>query len=474
MEIVETPATTDFKLLFQKQQKTALIFRNEPLSNRKARLSRLALWIHQNRSLIQGALATDLRKPPVEADAIEIFHVLNEIKQALAKITDWAQPLKVDAPITMLGTRSVIQFEPKGVCLIISPWNYPFSLAVGPLVSAIAAGNTVVIKPSEDTPNVSALLKRMVQAIYQPDEVAVVEGGVDVSQELLKLPFDHIFFTGSPGVGKLVMKAAAENLTSVTLELGGKSPCVIAADANLKDAAERIVVGKFVNNGQTCIAPDYLLVDERIVADLIPLLIAKLKAFFGQGGFEQSSDYSRIVNLKNHRRLATLVEDAVEAGAKVIFSGPHDEEQKFFHPVILSDVSLNSRIMKEEIFGPVLPIITYTGVQDAINLINSRPKPLALYIFTRNRKTEQTVLRNTTAGGVCVNDVGIHFLNDALPFGGVNNSGFGKSHGHYGFLAFSNDKPVMKQKSGLTSVRIFYPPYTPTSRKIMDWFLKLF
>jgi aldehyde dehydrogenase (NAD+) len=474
MEIVETPATTDFKLLFQKQQKTALIFRNEPLSNRKERLSRLALWIHQNRSLIQSALATDLRKPPVEADAIEIFHVLNEIKQALAKITDWAQPLKVDAPITMLGTRSVIQFEPKGVCLIISPWNYPFSLAVGPLVSAIAAGNTVVIKPSEDTPNVSALLKRMVQAIYQPDEVAVVEGGVDVSQELLKLPFDHIFFTGSPGVGKLVMKAAAENLTSVTLELGGKSPCVIAADANLKDAAERIVVGKFVNNGQTCIAPDYLLVDERIVADLIPLLIAKLKAFFGQGGFEQSSDYSRIVNLKNHRRLATLVEDAVEAGAKVIFSGPHDEEQKFFHPVILSDVSLNSRIMKEEIFGPVLPIITYTGVQDAINLINSRPKPLALYIFTRNRKTEQTVLRNTTAGGVCVNDVGIHFLNDALPFGGVNNSGFGKSHGHYGFLAFSNDKPVMKQKSGLTSVRIFYPPYTPTSRKIMDWFLKLF
>jgi aldehyde dehydrogenase (NAD+) len=474
MEIVETPATTDFKLLFQKQQKTALIFRNEPLSNRKERLSRLALWIHQNRSLIQSALATDLRKPPVEADAIEIFHVLNEIKQALAKITDWAQPLKVDAPITMLGTRSVIQFEPKGVCLIISPWNYPFSLAVGPLVSAIAAGNTVVIKPSEDTPNVSALLKRMVQAIYQPDEVAVVEGGVDVSQELLKLPFDHIFFTGSPGVGKLVMKAAAENLTSVTLELGGKSPCVIAADANLKDAAERIVVGKFVNNGQTCIAPDYLLVDEKIVADLIPLLIGKLKAFFGQGGFEQSSDYSRIVNLKNHRRLATLVEDAVEAGAKVIFSGPHDEEQKFFHPVILSDVSLNSRIMKEEIFGPVLPIITYTGVQDAINLINSRPKPLALYIFTRNRKTEQTVLRNTTAGGVCVNDVGIHFLNDALPFGGVNNSGFGKSHGHYGFLAFSNDKPVMKQKSGLTSVRIFYPPYTPTSRKIMDWFLKLF
>jgi aldehyde dehydrogenase (NAD+) len=474
MEIVETLATTDIKLLFQKQQKTALVFRKEVVSNRKKRLSRLALWIHQNRPLIQGALATDLRKPRVEADAIEIFHVLNEIKQALAKVTDWAQPKKIDAPITMLGTRSVIQYEPKGVCLIISPWNYPFSLAVGPLVSAIAAGNTVIIKPSEYTPNVSALLKRMVEEIYQPDEVSVVEGGVDVSQELLKLPFDHIFFTGSPGVGKVVMKAAAENLTSVTLELGGKSPCVIAADANLKDAAERIVVGKFVNNGQTCIAPDYLLVDEKIIAELIPMLIGKLKAFFGQGGFEQSKDYSRIVNKKNHQRLAGLVEDAVEAGAKIIFSGSHDVEQKFFHPVILSDVPLSARIMKEEIFGPVLPIITYSDVQDAINLINSRPKPLALYIFTRNSKTEQAVLRNTTAGGVCVNDVGIHFLNHDLPFGGVNNSGFGKSHGHYGFLAFSNDKPVMKQKSGLTSVRIFYPPYTPAVGKMMDWFLKLF
>lgn len=474
MEILQTPATTDFKLLFQKHQKTALLFRTEAVANRKKRLSRLSSWIHQNRPLIQNALAADLSKPAVEADAIEIFHVLSEIKQALENVTDWAQPQKIDAPITMLGTRSVIQYEPKGVCLIIAPWNYPFSLAGGPLVSAIAAGNTVVIKPSEDTPHVSALIKRMVREIYQPDEVAVVEGGVEVSQELLKLPFDHIFFTGSPGVGKLVMKAAAENLTSVTLELGGKSPCIVAEDANLKDAAERIVVGKFVNNGQTCIAPDYLLVHDKIVADLIPLIIEKLKGFFGQGGFEKSTDYSRIVNTKNHRRLASLVEDALETGAKVIFSGPHNEEKKFFHPVILTDVSLDSRIMNEEIFGPVLPIISYTDVRDAINLINSRPKPLALYIFTRSRKTEQSVLQQTTAGGVCVNDVGIHFLNNTLPFGGVNNSGFGKSHGHYGFLAFSNEKPVMRQKSGLTSVRIFYPPYTPSVRKLMDWFLKLF
>lgn len=465
---------TDFVAIFNEQKRTALQFRSEPVASRKKRLTGLSKWIHQNRRIIHDALAADLGKPTVEADAIELYHVLNEIKEANAKLGDWAKPRKVDAPLTMIGSRNVIRYEPRGTCLILAPWNYPFSLAIGPVVSALAAGNTAIIKPSEFTPNVSHLIAKMVSEVFPPNEVAVVEGGIQVSQELLALPFDHIFFTGSPTVGKIVMKAAAENLTSVTLELGGKSPCIVAADANLNDAAERIVVGKFVNNGQTCIAPDYLLVDRQIIDQLTPLLISKLKTFFGSNGFDKSPDYCRIVNQKNHQRLAGLVSDAFEAGATTVFGGQHDESKRFFHPMILSEVPLDCRLMQEEIFGPILPIIPYDRLEEAINMINSRPKPLALYLFTRSRTTENEVVTRTSAGGMCINDVGIHFLNHTLPFGGVNNSGFGKSHGYYGFMTFSNEKPVLKQKSGLTSARMLYPPYTAVSKRIMDWFLKLF
>jgi aldehyde dehydrogenase (NAD+) len=467
--------TLNFTVLFEEHQKTSLKLRTEPVSNRKRRLEKLGKWIHLNRPSIHEAMFLDLGKPSVEVDAIELFHVLNEIKLAVANLEDWSQPKKIDAPLTMLGTRSVIQYEPKGVCLIISPWNYPFSLAIGPLVSALAAGNTAIIKPSEFTSNVSGLLKKMATELFSENEVAVIEGSATTSQELLKLPFDHIFFTGSPGVGKLVMKAAAENLASVTLELGGKSPCIVHGDANLNDAAERIVVGKFVNNGQTCVAPDYLLVDKKVVSRLTDLIIKKTKSIFGNSeGFQSSVSYCRIINQRNHQRLVGLVEDAVLNGAKVLFSGPHDESKKFFHPVVLTDIPESARLLREEIFGPILPIISYTGLETAINFVNERPKPLALYVFTKSKKVEKAVLSSTSAGGACINDIGLQFLNHNLPFGGVNNSGFGKSHGYYGFLAFSNEKPVLKQKSGLTSVKIMYPPYTATSRKIMDWFLKLF
>jgi aldehyde dehydrogenase (NAD+) len=471
----EKVETLNFAGLFEEHQKTSLRLRTEPVGNRKKRLEKLSKWIHQNRPSIHEAMFHDLGKPSVEVDAIELFHVLNEIKLAISNLDDWSQPKKIDAPLTMLGTRSVIQYEPKGVCLIISPWNYPFSLAIGPLVSALAAGNTAIIKPSEYTSHVSVLLKKMVKELFDENEVAVIEGPASTSEELLKLPFDHIFFTGSPGVGKIVMKAAAENLASVTLELGGKSPCIVHSDANLNDAAERIVVGKFVNNGQTCVAPDYLLVDQKVVTRLTDLIIKKTKSIFGNNGdFQSSESYCRIINLRNHQRLVSLVEDAVLNGAKVLFSGPHNEETKFFHPVILTDIPESARLLREEIFGPVLPIITYTDLATAINFVNERPKPLALYLFTQSRKIEKAVLSNTSAGGACINDIGLQFLNHNLPFGGVNNSGFGKSHGYYGFLTFSNEKPVLKQKNGLTSVKILYPPYTSTSRKIMDWFLKLF
>jgi aldehyde dehydrogenase (NAD+) len=449
--------------------------RREPLHERKKRLEALRKWIHANRPLIHKAMHSDFQKNPTEVDGIEIFHVLSELQQAIVHLEDWARPKKVDAPLPMLGTRSYIQYEPKGVCLIISPWNYPFSLAVGPLVAALAAGNCVIIKPSEHTPHVSALLGTMVNEIFSADIVRVIEGDADVAQELLKLPFDHIFFTGSPAIGKVVMRAAAEHLSSVTLELGGKSPTIVTASANLKDAAERIAVSKFVNNGQTCIAPDYILIDEKIVSDFVPRLIDNIKnKFSANSEFVNSADYCRIVNRKHHARLGELLQDALDHGAQIEYSGPVNNETRFFHPMILTKVAPESKLMHEEIFGPILPLITYKKIEDAIATINSKPKPLALYIYSNSSREKKTILQNTSSGGVCINDSGIHFLHHNLPFGGVNNSGIGKSHGHHGFLAFSNEKPVLQQKSGFTTIKLFYPPYTSFSKKIMEWFLKFF
>jgi aldehyde dehydrogenase (NAD+) len=362
------------------------------------------------------------------------------------------------------------------VCLILAPWNYPFSLCAGPLVSALAAGNSVILKPSEFTPHVSSVLKRMVEEVFDPSVVSIFEGDAEVSQKLLKLPFDHIFFTGSPSVGKLVMKAAAENLASVTLELGGKSPSIITDSAFLNDAAQRTAVAKFVNNGQTCVAPDYVLVDEKIVDRFTTLLTDQIKKLFieNNSSFAQSEHYCRIINDKHFVRLNELLKDTLEQGAQVLFGGEIDRSTRFIHPTILTNVPHSSRIMNEEIFGPILPIITYNKLDEAIAFVNARPKPLALYIFSGRKKEQERILRETSAGGVCINDSGIHFLHHNLPFGGVNNSGIGKSHGHYGFLAFSNEKPVLRQRRGLTTIKAFYPPYTARSKKIMEWFLRLF
>ncbi|HZB15124.1 MAG TPA: aldehyde dehydrogenase family protein [Chryseolinea sp.] len=474
--LVDPSLETVLVKAFHQQKSRIKDLRSEPIKNRIQRLRNLRDWIQSNRAKLHDAMHADFKKHPVEVDGIEIFHVLSEIKNAISNLEVWASAKKVDAPITMLGTKSFIQHEPRGVCLILSPWNYPFSLCVGPLVSALAAGNAVILKPSEFTPHVSAVLKRMVGEVFEPSVVSIFEGGAEVSQLLLKLPFDHIFFTGSPSVGKIVMKAAAENLTSVTLELGGKSPSIITGSASLKDAAKRTAVAKFVNNGQTCVAPDYVLVDEKIADRFSTLLMQQIKALFTENNesFEHSEHYCRIVNDKHFLRLRTLLQETVEEGAKIIFGGDANKDTRFIHPTVISHVPPTSRIMKEEIFGPILPIIVFKRLEEAIALINEKPKPLALYIFSRNKKEQQQILRETSSGGVCINDSGIHFLHHNLPFGGVNHSGIGKSHGYYGFLTFSNEKPVLKQRAGLTSVSAFYPPYTTRSKKLMDWFLKFF
>lgn len=459
----------------QALQAHALRLRTDSIAHRKQKLARLATWIEHHRSDIQRAAYQDFQKPPLEVDISEIYPVLVEIRHAIAQVDWWAKPKKVDATLTYLGTWSEIRVEPKGVCLIISPWNFPFNLCVGPLVSCLAAGNTAVVKPSELTPHTSSLIKRMVSDLFDHQEVVAVEGGVNETTELLELPFDHIFFTGSPSVGKIVMTAAAKHLTSVTLELGGKSPAIVDFTADLDDTARRITFGKFLNNGQTCIAPDYLLVHESVADALIEKLKAQIIQQFGDGQeiTTASASYGRVINRRHFERITHLIQDAIRLGAKPVFTGPVNEPVRFVHPTILTNVSTEAQVMQEEIFGPVLPVMTYSRPNEPIEFVNGRPKPLALYVFGSKRFREK-VVSETSAGTVCMNDCITQFTHPNLPFGGVNFSGIGKAHGYSGFLAFSNEKPVLRARGGFNLSYLFHPPYTPRMKKLIDLLLRWF
>lgn len=460
--------------VFEKQKKRSLLLRTEKIKERKKRLKALKSFLLKNRDRISEAVYLDFKKPKTESDISELYPVLTEIRHTLANLDEWAKPQKIDAPLTYLGSRSEVRFEPKGVCLIIAPWNFPFNLCFGPLISCLAAGNTAIIKPSELTPHTSKLIADLVSEFFDKDRVIVIEGAQDVSSFLLSLPFDHIFFTGSPNVGKVVMKAAAQNLTSVTLELGGKSPAIIDSSANIRDAAKRIAFGKFLNNGQTCIAPDYVLIEESIQSKFIDALKFEAKNLFGQDGIisEASLNYARIVNRRHFDRIDKLVRDAVDKGAKIEFSGPVNSETNFIHPVILTNVDPNSLVMQEEIFGPILPIVPFQTVDQVTYLVNSKPKPLALYIFSNRKSFQEKILAETSAGSTEINECVMQFTHPNLPFGGVNTSGIGKSHGHYGFLSFSNEKPVLKQKSGFSIPYLLHPPYVGLRKKLIGFMLR--
>jgi aldehyde dehydrogenase (NAD+) len=366
-----------------------------------------------------------------------------------------------------------VQYEPKGRCLIISPWNYPVNLTFGPLVSAIAAGNTVILKPSEMTPHLSGLMVKIVRELFAEDEVAIYEGDAAVSQALLELPFDHIFFTGSPAVGKIVMAAAAKNLTSVTLELGGKSPTIIDASANLKEAARTTMWAKFTNNGQTCIAPDYIYVHSSVREKFVSLCRDTLKEFYGVDAAAQkaSPDLARVVNERHTARLKGLLDDATARGARVLVGGVVDEFSNFIAPTLLDNISGDARIMQEEIFGPLLPIVPFEHLDDVIARINAAPKPLALYMWSRNKANVRSVLKKTSAGGTCINNSVIQYIHGHLPFGGINNSGIGNAHGVYGFRAFSHERAVLQTL--ISSNWLFYPPARALGRIFIRW-LKLF
>jgi aldehyde dehydrogenase (NAD+) len=428
---------------------------------RIARIKRLRDAMMAQRQQFYAAFAQDYRKSPAEVEASELLPVMEEIRHVLGRLKGWMKPTKMWPTTTMLGTSAWVQYQPRGRVLIIAPWNYPLSLCFGPLVSALAAGNTAIIKPSEMTPAVSSLMARVIADVFPDNEVALFEGGQATSSALLDLPFDHIFFTGSPAVGKVVMTAAAKHLTSVTLELGGKSPTIVDASANLRLAAETIMWGKFINNGQTCVAPDYLYVHASVKDAFIDQCKQVLQARYGSTAAAQkaSPDLTRIVNVRHAQRVAGLLADALAKGAVVHTGGEVDTANCYVAPTLLDNVAPGSAILAEEIFGPLLPIIAYSDLEQVLAEINAGQKPLALYIWSRTRKNIDRVLLNTSSGGACVNHCVAQFAHGNLPFGGVNNSGIGNGHGIYGFKAFSHERGVLRS-SPLMLIKLFFPPYT--------------
>ena len=397
------------------------------------------------------ALRADLNKPEFEAYATEIW-VLKEIDYAIKHINSWTSAKKAAIPITQFPGSGRIYAEPLGVVLIVSPWNYPFQLIVSPLVGAIAAGNCAILKPSEFAPHTSGVLAEVIQEHFDPAYIVVVEGGVETSQQLLKEKFDHIFFTGSTAIGKVVMEAAAKHLTPVTLELGGKSPCIVDANTNLEYTARRITWGKFINAGQTCIAPDYLLVDRIRKQDLLDSIQKCIREFYGTEP-SASPDYARIINQYHFSRLIEFLKKG-----KIIVGGEYDPAKLYIAPTVIDNVSLSDPVMQDEIFGPILPVIAYDDLADAIAIINERPKPLALYLFSKNKKFQERVLQETSSGGVCINDCVMQFGVSSLPFGGVGDSGIGSYHGKASFDTFSHYKSVLN-KSFRLDINLRYAPY---------------
>lgn len=454
--------------VFDSQLATAIRWRESVAEQRIARLKRLREAVLEHRQAFYHAFELDYRKPIAEVDVTELMPVLDEIRHAVGRLKQWMKPQKVSPTSLMLTTSAWVEYQPRGRVLIIAPWNYPLNLCFGPLVSALAAGNTAIIKPSEMMPNVSAVMADIIQEVFSSNEVALFEGGLATAEALLALPFDHIFFTGSPMVGKVVMAAAAKNLTSVTLELGGKSPTIIDETANLQVAAETLMWGKFLNNGQTCVAPDYIYVHNAVKDAFIDACRSVIQVRYGVTPNEQktSLDLTRIVNQRHTQRVAGLLNDAVEKGAKVMTGGEVDIERCYVAPTILDQVPANAHILNEEIFGPVLPIIGYSDIDTVIAEINANPKPLALYVWSYNDDVVQKVVTRTSSGGVCINHCLMQFVHGNLPFGGVNNSGIGNSHGHFGFKAFSHERAVVKA-SKLMMVRLFFPPYDESRRKII-------
>lgn len=457
--------------VFKQQQSHAMQLKRSSYKDRIEKLNRLKILLESKyRDLFCESLKKDLSKPYVETDLTEIYPVIKEIKYVKRHLKTWLRKNYVSTPLVLLGSQSYTIYEPKGVCLIMSPWNFPVNLTLSPLISAIAAGNAVIIKPSEMSFHTSAVLKEFIKELFDENEVFLVEGDVEFAQHLLKLPFNHIFFTGSPAVGRLVMKAASDYLASVTLELGGKSPVIIDETANLKLAVSRVVHSKLINTGQTCIAPDYVFVHKAIFSDFVKQFEVEEQKLYSKQS-ETSSDYGRVINQKHFSRLKALLSDLETS--EIELGGQTNESDLYFQPTLVTPKSSSSKIKKEEIFGPILAVYSFEDLNEVVNYVNENERPLALYIFSKSKKNIDKLISETTAGGTCINHCLLHYMNSELPFGGVNNSGIGKSHGKYGFEAFSNKRAVLRQFT-FSAVDLIKPPYTNFMAKLARLTVKWF
>jgi aldehyde dehydrogenase (NAD+) len=436
------------------------------LAYRKQILIKLLDAVTRHEEDIIQALYDDFRKPAFESVMTETALVISELKDAIKNTKKRARPKLVFPNLLNFPSLDYIYPEPYGKVLVIAPWNYPYLLAMTPLIAAVSAGNSVVLKPSEQTPNIASILEIIVAEVFDPIHVEVFQGGAEVAEKLLRQRWDYIFFTGSTHVGKLVAKAAAENLTPITLELGGKNPCIIDDSANLSLAAKRIAWGKFINAGQTCIAPDYLLVKSEVKERFIYLLKTEITAMYGEI-MKTSPDLARIINENQFDRLANMID-----ATKVIFGGETNRNERYISPTIIDEPAMESSLMAEEIFGPILPVLSYDTPDDLQKIIGRYEKPLSLYVFTDDYVFAKKIIRDYSFGGGCINDTLVQFSNKRLPFGGVGLSGMGRYHGKYGFDAFSHYKSIVRKATWL-DISLRYAPYEKKFkllRKILKWF----
>lgn len=447
--------------LFNAQGKKRWVLAKTTAHERAAKLKKLRKAIIEHKQELYDAIWADFHKPKFEAWECEIFPAIEEIDEAINHLDEWMEEKKGKWVFFLPTTQSYLKYEPKGRTLIFAPWNYPFLLMVSPIVSAIAAGNTVIAKPSHKTPHVSSFIASLFEQTFESDEIAIIEGeGAAIGDDLLQFPFDHVFFTGSPKVGAHVAELAAKQHASCTLELGGKSPTVILPNASIKDAAKKIAWGKMLNAGQTCIAPDYVLCPEEMAQEFAEAVATEIKKMYGDTEEDRfnSEDIVHIVDAKAIKHHRALIEDALSNGATQILGGKCDVQSRYTPPTILTGVTAKMDIMQAEIFGPILPIVAYKDIGEAINFIQNRPKPLALYIFGKQSDIMDRILNETTSGSVCINNTIIQIENLSMPFGGVGMSGTGNYHGFYGFRAFSHERNVMEQKK-FDIVSLFHAPY---------------
>jgi len=435
------------------------------INYRKEKLTQLLDVLLKNEKEIVSALYDDFKKPEFEAIVTETSYVISDLKHTIKNINKWAKAKWILPSLLNFPSSDYILSEPYGKVLIISPWNYPYQLALCPLIAAVAAGNQVVIKPSELTPNTSAIIFKIISEVFDKEHVDVIEGGIEVSQKLLVERWDYIFFTGSVSVGKVIAKAASEFLTPVTLELGGKNPCIIDKNCNIQLTAKRIVWGKFINAGQTCIAPDYLLVNSKVKVKLVAALKEEIILAYSENP-EISKDFARIINSKNCKRLASFLENE-----SILFGGQTNESDNYIAPTLLDEPKLESLVMKDEIFGPILPILSYENENEIDEIISNYEKPLALYVFSNNIKWAKNIVKKYSFGGGCINDTVIHFSNNRLPFGGVGHSGIGAYHGRMSFDTFTHKKAIVKKATWL-DLPLRYAPYKDkikTLKKLLNW-----